>query len=117
MYNNTIFSPQIKSIARKYKTQCQELTEKSDKLEEQVKQLLAQIANTPVPAVEITPPPEVVEISVEEQNRLRQEGRQQLESEMNDRIKLLNEKVRFKRRSRFVAPRGSLVFDIALDDY
>ena len=62
-------------------------------LEEQVKQLQTQATKAPVPTVEITPPPEV-EISAEEQNRLRQEGRQQMEDEMSERLKQLNDKVR-----------------------
>ena len=67
--------------------------EKNEKLEEQLKELQAQAARAPIPAVEITPPPEAVEVSVEEQNRLRQEGRQQLENEMNERLRVLNDKV------------------------
>lgn len=43
--------------------------------------------------VEPTPPPPV-EISAEDQDRLRLEGRQQIEAEMNDRIKVLSDQVR-----------------------
>ncbi len=38
-------------------------------------------------------PPAVAEVPVAEQNRLRQEGRQQMETEMNDRLKQQNDQV------------------------
>lgn len=75
----------MKSIARKYKSQWLELTEENKELKTKLEEAHA----TPVEIV----PSAVAEIPVLEQNRLRQEGKQQMETEMNDRIKHLTDQV------------------------
>lgn len=76
---------QLKSIARKYKSQCLEMSE-------QLQGLKDKAPETPsVPAE--NNPQQAVEIPVAEQNRLRQEGRQLMETEMNDRMKQLTDQV------------------------
>lgn len=82
---------QIRSIARKYKTQNIDLECKYQDLKKVVdgmKSKETQSTNTETAA------PAVLEIPQQDQDRLRQEGRQQMETEMNERIRQLNEQVR-----------------------
>lgn len=75
----------MRSIARRYKTQCQEMTKQM----EEMKNKPAEEPTPPVEPVPVVP----LEIPAQEQDRLRQEGRQQVEAEMNDRFKELGDQV------------------------
>lgn len=62
---------------------------------EQIKKLEEKAPETPAAPIDAVPP-QVSEIPVAEQNRLRQEGRQLMENEMNERVRQLNEQVSYR---------------------
>lgn len=91
---------QLKSIARKYKSQYLEMSEQLQGLKDKA----PEAPNVPAE----TTPQQESEIPVAEQNRLRQEGRQLMETEMNDRVKQFTDQV--KRRSFY--DRFSILFEM-----
>ncbi|XP_065213613.1 nucleoprotein TPR-like isoform X2 [Planococcus citri] len=80
---------QIRSIAKRYKNQSQELLKQNEELKSKLAEQSAAAAAEPAPVVPAEIPPQ-------EQDRLRQEGRQQLEAEMGNRIRELNEQITAK---------------------